>query len=450
GAWDKANGTEADWTAFAAAAKNSVQAGRMPPGTMSTDQKTKFIAYLDSLLASTNTTTGGTSAAFTLADAKPFCNACHIAGGSGAGAWDKANGTEADWTAFAATAKDSVQAGRMPIGTMTTDQRTKFIDYLDSLLVTATPTPIPASNNPPTATLSAPWNGGGTVTGSNTGAINFTLNDPDAGDTVSVTKVEFSSNGGTNWQNINCITLTATSCTWNAAVTNGTTYRVRLTFADSRGATDTVQSTSNVSVNLVNANGAPSVALTGIWQSGNAALTGSSTGTITYATSDPENNPLTVTVQYSSNGGSNWLPITCSNADKSTSCQWNAAIPDTIPEGDSYRVRVTVNDGTNPSVSASTVANFGITNTNYRYSSTGTVKAQTLLVNYCGSCHGLTDNAFRAGSYNSDPKDAYPMRTRISARIYDPVKPMPKSGWTTAGKPDRAKIQLWIWQGALQ
>ena len=349
----------------------------------------------------------------------------------------------------------------MPLGSMTTDQRTKFIAYLDSLLGTAstTPTPTPtataspAPNNPPTATLSAPWNGGGTVTGSNTGAINFTLSDPD-GDTVSVTKVEYSSNSGSTWQNINCISLTATSCVWNAAVTNLSTYRVRLTFADSRGATGTVQSASNVTVNLSGANGAPSVALTGIWQTGNAALTASSTGSITYTASDPENNSLTVTVQYSSDGGSTWSNITCGNPNNLTSCQWNAALPGTIPEGDSYRVRVTVSDGTNPPVSATTGANFGITNTSYKYSSAGTVKAQTLLSTYCGGCHSSNDGRFRPGSYNSNSLDAFPMRARITARMYDPTSPMPpknnSNAWTTTNKADRAKIQLWIWQGALQ
>ncbi|MFZ9519654.1 MAG: c-type cytochrome [Silvanigrellaceae bacterium] len=141
GVWAKADGTEADWKAFAATAKNSVQADRMPSGGMTADAKAKFIGYLDSLLGvapggAASTGGGSTTAAFTLAEAKLFCVGCHssTASGTAAAAWNKADGTENDWKTYAATAKASVEAGRMPKGGMSDADKSKFIAYLDSLL----------------------------------------------------------------------------------------------------------------------------------------------------------------------------------------------------------------------------------------------------------------------------------------------------------------------------
>ncbi len=81
--------------------------------------------------------TGNTPAAtaMTLDQAKAKCAACHQPGGSGAGVWNTANGTEADWKAFAPLAKASVVAGRMPIGIpLSTDEKTRLIAFLDGLL----------------------------------------------------------------------------------------------------------------------------------------------------------------------------------------------------------------------------------------------------------------------------------------------------------------------------
>jgi mono/diheme cytochrome c family protein len=118
--------------------------------------------------SNTNTTTTGptSTSVFALADAKPFCVACHVSGGSGAGVWAKADGTEADWKTFASTAKASVQAGSMPPAAMSADSKTKFVAYLDSLLATTTTT---------TTTTSTTTNSGGTTTNSGGGGSSGTL-----------------------------------------------------------------------------------------------------------------------------------------------------------------------------------------------------------------------------------------------------------------------------------
>jgi mono/diheme cytochrome c family protein len=90
----------------------------------------------------------------TLDEAKAKCAGCHQPGGSGAGVWSAANGTEADWKAFAAAAKSSVVAGRMPIGApMTADEKSKLIAYFDKLLGIV---PAPGGNAPGGGTTPPP------------------------------------------------------------------------------------------------------------------------------------------------------------------------------------------------------------------------------------------------------------------------------------------------------
>jgi mono/diheme cytochrome c family protein len=74
-------------------------------------------------------------AAMTLTEAKAKCAACHTTGGSGAGVWSTANGSEADWKDFAPAAKDSVVAGRMPLGLpLSPDEKARLIAFLDNLM----------------------------------------------------------------------------------------------------------------------------------------------------------------------------------------------------------------------------------------------------------------------------------------------------------------------------
>jgi mono/diheme cytochrome c family protein len=76
-----------------------------------------------------------TVAAFTLDEAKARCASCHQPGGSGSSVWNNANGTEADWKAFANSAKMSVNADRMPPPNGLAGQdKTKMIAFLDKLL----------------------------------------------------------------------------------------------------------------------------------------------------------------------------------------------------------------------------------------------------------------------------------------------------------------------------
>ncbi|MFZ9520490.1 MAG: c-type cytochrome [Silvanigrellaceae bacterium] len=97
--------------------------------------------------------TGASVVPMTLDEAKAKCASCHQPGGSGAGVWSAANGTEADWKAFAAPAKNSVSAGRMPVGIpLSAEEKAKLIAYFDKLLGIVPPAgggTSPGGTNPP-------------------------------------------------------------------------------------------------------------------------------------------------------------------------------------------------------------------------------------------------------------------------------------------------------------
>jgi len=142
--WAKADGTQDDWKAFASAIRASVDSNRMPMPPLEPNDKEKFIAFIDGLTGSctpeANNAGGGnvpppSPDIMSLAEAKAQCAGCHVSGGSGASVWDKANGSEADWRAFASVARSSVAANRMPPPNgMPDPAKTRMIAFLDSLL----------------------------------------------------------------------------------------------------------------------------------------------------------------------------------------------------------------------------------------------------------------------------------------------------------------------------
>lgn len=113
--------------------------------SMDDGTRVRFVALMDQLLApapaasptaaaSPTPTATATAAAkvtpLTLTEAKSWCVGCHSPGGSAAAVWSKANGTEQDWRAFAASAKDSVQAKRMPTAKLSAPDRDKWLRML--------------------------------------------------------------------------------------------------------------------------------------------------------------------------------------------------------------------------------------------------------------------------------------------------------------------------------
>ncbi|NBW81059.1 hypothetical protein EBR21_04825 [bacterium] len=98
------------------------------------------------------------SAAFTLDEAKQFCVACHSSTSSVAGAsvWNKADGGEADWKAFAMKAKFAVESDLMPIPPMSASNKSRFLAFLNSLQMPTQPTPTPTAPSVPTPVVGTP------------------------------------------------------------------------------------------------------------------------------------------------------------------------------------------------------------------------------------------------------------------------------------------------------
>ncbi|NBW83349.1 cytochrome c [bacterium] len=121
--------------ATASAGTGDVQAQNKVSATTQTEPSTGTQATTSNSNSSASSSSNSATTAFTLDEAKAKCTSCHQTGGSGASVWSKANGTEADWKAFANSAKMSVSAGRMPPPNGLSGQdKTKMIAFLDKLL----------------------------------------------------------------------------------------------------------------------------------------------------------------------------------------------------------------------------------------------------------------------------------------------------------------------------
>ena len=132
GVWSSANGTEADWRAFAPSAKASVVAGRMPIGApLSAEEKSRMIAFLDRLMG------GGSTPAtpvFTFETARALCVGCHSKDAPVTRRTRPYLETEAQWKDEKSEIRAEVSEGEMPRGkNLTTEERQALLKFIDSL-----------------------------------------------------------------------------------------------------------------------------------------------------------------------------------------------------------------------------------------------------------------------------------------------------------------------------
>ncbi|TLZ50665.1 MAG: hypothetical protein E6K18_06835 [Methanobacteriota archaeon] len=108
--------------------------------------------------------------------------------------------------------------------------------------------------------------------------------------------------------------------------------------------------TRTFTFNTTNANAAPSVALAS--PAGGEDWSGGSSHTVTYTLTDPDSNPLTVDIEWSSNGGGSWNAVQMGLSQAPSATPYNYAW--TVPSVDTVQaqVRVCANDGVNPRVCA--------------------------------------------------------------------------------------------------
>ncbi|MEY3902587.1 MAG: hypothetical protein RL189_1893 [Pseudomonadota bacterium] len=128
--WDKAGGNEADWTAFASASRSAVVADRMPPApqTLSANDKTRMIAFLDKLIAGSGAQPAQPTR-LTFDTAKVLCVGCHSAGGE-----SPRLETVSQWRRNKSDIRSEVRNGSMPRRkTLSAEERRALLDYISSL-----------------------------------------------------------------------------------------------------------------------------------------------------------------------------------------------------------------------------------------------------------------------------------------------------------------------------
>jgi hypothetical protein len=213
-----------------------------------------------------------------------------------------------------------------------------------------------------TLTITSP-NGGESWNGNSNQSINWTT-----GGSIPNVNLQYSTDGGTNWISIvNNISNTGTYA-WTVPNIASTQTRVRVQNAANTSIFDI--SNANFTINFVNP-------LTITSPNGGENWTGYSNQNITWTTSGSIPN---VNLEYSTNGGSNWIAI-ISNLVNNGTYSWS--VPN-IATNNSCRVRVL--NSSNTSVNDASNANFTIT------------QSSSLLHTYCVQLSDLVNLATTCGS----------------------------------------------------
>lgn len=131
-----------------------------------------------------------------------------------------------------------------------------------------------------------------------------------------------------------------------SSLPSGAGYALRLVVSDSKGR----EVSASVERLTLSSNAPPAVRLIA---PGAGAVFESQVGMLWEAT-DPDGDPLRVSIDYSDNGGLTWLPVV-EDAPDTGYFEWYVAF---LPPGRAYRVRVTVTDGRQSAQAAS--GEFGI------------------------------------------------------------------------------------------
>lgn len=229
------------------------------------------------------------------------------------------------------------------------------------------------------------------------------------------------------------IPITQTIYDWDVTNVAASTYYFYMIIHDDEQ-TSTVYAPGSVvvpphpSVNQI-----PTVALSGIFQNGNAAIVRNAATTLTYSAADADGDSLTYAFQYSSNNGSNWNAMTCASPT-ATQCTWDTT---GFAQGVQYKVRITVQDPKGGAATATSTNAFGIASTTITYLNF----VSTLMTNQCNGCHSPASNGFDSGTENTVKSSANRIIVRAVNEMTMPqVGPLPLN--------DRIDLQLWYWLGA--
>ncbi len=228
---------------------------------------------------------------------------------------------------------------------------------------------------------------------------------------------------------------------WNtASVAVGGNYFLYLDLFDGEGTKLlTVASTGSVHVdNATGINNLPSVALVGAFNGSSVAegvVDSSAAVSIAFTKADADGDPVTVSIEYSDDGGATFSNVVTAYAGASPYV-WAAGAN---LEGVSYKIRLTANDGVDSKQSVS-AAPFGITPTTYTF--LGNLSTEVINTR-CDGCHANKVSGF--DSNNAGSVSTY--KDTIYARVMNGQMPQDMAPGGLTDVLEKAKIQLWYWQG---
>ena len=166
------------------------------------------------------------------------------------------------------------------------------------------------------------------------GTVTITWNSADITDdnlAASPINIYYSDDGGVNWNTIATGEANDGSYDWDTtSVSDGNQYLIKIEAVDLAGNTASDQSDATFTID----NTKPTVTVT--YPVGGEYLSG--TVTMTWTTTD--NNPGTVDIEYSADGGETWNPIATGETDDG-SYEWDTTL---LSDGSNYLIRITPTD----------------------------------------------------------------------------------------------------------
>ena len=159
---------------------------------------------------------------------------------------------------------------------------------------------------------------------------------------------------------------------------------------------------------------------------------------IRWEASDPDNDPVSYKLEYSSNGGTNWTVIADNVTEKTYA--WTAT---GLTQGITYKVRVTASDDKGATAVAASPRNFGVALTPMTFAA----GFGAMMTARCGNCHatGRPNQAqFRSNIYALATIGVAAKQMNIKTRIENNT--MPPAG--ALGTTDKEILTMWLWDGA--
>lgn len=169
-------------------------------------------------------------------------------------------------------------------------------------------------------------------------------------------KIEYTSDNGATWLSVIAATANTSPYAWMVPMVDSTDVKVRLTATDAAGNTATDVSGAVFEID----SSGPVLTLTSL-NGGEFVAGGSTTTDVTWTAADPNLAATPITIEYSKDNGTTWLPLVANIANAPASYTWPTVPSDNLA---TYRVRVTAVDTLGHTSEVVSAAAFTVDSTN--------------------------------------------------------------------------------------